>query len=166
MHEDDWDEDDDLEIVEVFEPFDVICYRTPPNRMDGCSVTWCNLTQFIVHHSPTGFEWGYGGSGPNELALNILHMHLPAGIDGQPPVKLHRGFCSQVAWNLHNEFCREFIAPLPDAGGVIKVEEVQAWIGQRWSPSTGYADERFNIRFPRRAADQEQARDTEGGPDL
>lgn len=26
----------------------------------------------IVRHSPTGFEWGYGGSGPADLALSIL----------------------------------------------------------------------------------------------
>jgi len=25
-----------------------------------------------VRHSPTGFEWGYGGSGPADLALSIL----------------------------------------------------------------------------------------------
>ena len=27
---------------------------------------------FIGRHSPDGFEWGYGGSGPAELALAIL----------------------------------------------------------------------------------------------
>jgi len=26
----------------------------------------------IVNHSPDGFEWGYGGSGPAQLALAIL----------------------------------------------------------------------------------------------
>lgn len=26
----------------------------------------------IENHSPTGFEWGYGGSGPAQLALAIL----------------------------------------------------------------------------------------------
>lgn len=26
----------------------------------------------VVHHSPSGFEWGYGGSGPSDLALSIL----------------------------------------------------------------------------------------------
>ena len=27
-------------------------------------------------HSPTGFEWGYGGSGPAQLALAVLADHL------------------------------------------------------------------------------------------
>ena len=26
----------------------------------------------IVRHSPDGFQWGYGGSGPADLALSIL----------------------------------------------------------------------------------------------
>ena len=31
-----------------------------------------NVSHMIVRHSPDGFEWGYGGSGPSDLALNIL----------------------------------------------------------------------------------------------
>ena len=30
----------------------------------------------LRNHSPTGFEWGYGGSGPAQLALAILADHL------------------------------------------------------------------------------------------
>lgn len=26
----------------------------------------------LVNHSPTGFAWGYGGSGPSQLALALL----------------------------------------------------------------------------------------------
>jgi len=29
-------------------------------------------SQTLVNHSPTGFSWGYGGSGPAQLALAIL----------------------------------------------------------------------------------------------
>lgn len=31
-----------------------------------------NDSQKVVNHSPDGFEWGYGGSGPAQLALAIL----------------------------------------------------------------------------------------------
>jgi hypothetical protein len=31
----------------------------------------------IENHSPTGFNWGYGGSGPAQLALAILMEFLP-----------------------------------------------------------------------------------------
>ena len=30
----------------------------------------------LYNHSPSGFEWGYGGSGPAQLALAILADHL------------------------------------------------------------------------------------------
>ena len=30
----------------------------------------------LFNHSPTGFEWGYRGSGPAQLALAILADHL------------------------------------------------------------------------------------------
>ena len=29
----------------------------------------------LVNHSPSGFEWGYGGSGPAQLAFAILFDH-------------------------------------------------------------------------------------------
>jgi Family of unknown function (DUF6166) len=32
----------------------------------------------LARHSPTGFEWGYGGSGPAQLALALLAHHLGA----------------------------------------------------------------------------------------
>jgi hypothetical protein len=30
----------------------------------------------LRNHSPNGFEWGYGGSGPAQLALALLADHL------------------------------------------------------------------------------------------
>jgi hypothetical protein len=30
----------------------------------------------LRNHSPNGFEWGYGGSGPSQLALALLADHL------------------------------------------------------------------------------------------
>jgi hypothetical protein len=35
----------------------------------------------VVRHSPDGLEWGYGGSGPADLALSILCDHL--GLHGR-----------------------------------------------------------------------------------
>ena len=29
-------------------------------------------SQELVNHSPDGFNWGYGGSGPSQLALGLL----------------------------------------------------------------------------------------------
>ena len=46
---------------------DIVCRR----GADGTAVV-DGIRQSWVWHSPTGFEWSYGGSGPADLALNIL----------------------------------------------------------------------------------------------
>jgi hypothetical protein len=38
----------------------------------GTSMTDIHSLKHIVRHSPTGMEFGYGGSGPADLALSIL----------------------------------------------------------------------------------------------
>jgi hypothetical protein len=53
-------------------------------------------SQAVWNHSPDGFNWGYGGSGPAQLALAIL---LAAGLDDQRAVKLHQAFkWTVVTW--------------------------------------------------------------------
>jgi hypothetical protein len=52
----------------------------------------------LYNHSPTGFEWGYGGSGPAQLALAILVDHLGDIRD---------------ALNLYQRFKWDVIAELP-----------------------------------------------------
>jgi hypothetical protein len=44
----------------------------------------------FVRHSPSGFEWGYGGSGPADLARSILAHHL--GGDVAPPPRIYQFF--------------------------------------------------------------------------
>jgi hypothetical protein len=44
-------------------------------------------------HSPNGFEWGYGGSGPTQLALAILADHLG---DDEKALQLYQLFKWQV----------------------------------------------------------------------
>jgi len=48
-------------------------------------------------HSPTGFEWGYLGSGPAQLALALLADHLN---DDEEAVRLHQEFKQVVVANL------------------------------------------------------------------
>ena len=51
----------------------------------------------LINHSPTGFEWGYGGSGPAQLALAILADHLK---DEAWAILLHHDFKAQVIAHL------------------------------------------------------------------
>lgn len=63
--------------------------RPPPTRvyrghrrlLGGATVEWCNpggpwmplnARHTLRNHSPDGFEWGYGGSGPAQLALALV----------------------------------------------------------------------------------------------
>ena len=43
-------------------------------RPDG-EALYPGRSQKVVNHSPDGYEWGYGGSGPAQLALAILLDH-------------------------------------------------------------------------------------------
>ena len=60
-------------------------------------------------HSPAEFEWGYGGSGPAQLALAILADHC--GND-------------QEAFNLYQRFKWAVIAKLPRHGWTLTSREI------------------------------------------
>ena len=81
---------------------------------DGQSLAKTNFIQLVVYHSPTGFEWGYPGSGPSDLALNVLAMCT----DGKTAIRLHLRFRDV------------FITTMPYEGGNISVERVKEWIRQ------------------------------------
>jgi hypothetical protein len=46
------------------------CVVTVNGDLQGCEST-LSLRLDLRNHSPTGFEWGYGGSGPSQLALAL-----------------------------------------------------------------------------------------------
>jgi len=63
----------------------------------------------LWNHSPTGFEWGYGGSGPAQLALAILADHL--GDNAQ-------------ALNWYQRFKWTVIAELPHRQWILTSEDI------------------------------------------
>ena len=74
-----------------------------------------NVPSVRVLHSPTGFEWGYGGSGPADLALNIL---------------LKYGVPMQLAEVLHQDFKWAHIANVPAEGGRLEGSTIRQWISE------------------------------------
>jgi hypothetical protein len=97
--------------------------RVPPGRwneedpdIDDDDRGGVPVEQRYVVHSPTGFEWAYSGSGPADLALNILALFVA------PP----------EAWRLHQRYKREVIATLPRLGGLIRADHVRTWIRLQW----------------------------------
>lgn len=98
-----------------------------------------NVPHHVIHHSPTGYEFGYAGSGPADLALNICHwlvwqnretLKLDAGpLNVNEKTKCFDGTCLMLAWQAHQDFKRVFIAPLdPAAGGHIAYADALAWL--------------------------------------
>lgn len=70
----------------------------------------------VVNHSPTGFGWGYGGSGPAQLAVAILAEVLP-----MPQARA-----------LYQDFKWEVVAKLPmDRGWTLTESEIRAWAANR-----------------------------------
>lgn len=85
---------------------------------DGRGNASCSLPQTLVVHSPTGFEWGYGGSGPADLALNVLARFVNPS----------------EAWRLHQDFKSDVIARIPREGvHTIKAQNVIDWIERKWT---------------------------------
>ncbi|OGS01441.1 MAG: hypothetical protein A2V88_13965 [Elusimicrobia bacterium RBG_16_66_12] len=89
----------------------VLCERGPGDF--DCRF---NIPQAIKLHSPTGMEWGYGGSGPADFALNIL-FHFTGD--------------REFAERYHQEFKGQFVAGLPESGGRIPGATIKAWIDLR-----------------------------------
>jgi len=76
----------------------------------------------LWEHSPTGFEWGYGGSGPAQLALALLADHLG---DDDRAVALHQEFkwaviakLSQPTWTLTSDQIEHAVQSLTTVGSV------------------------------------------------
>lgn len=70
-----------------------------------------NPRRDLWNHSPDGFEWGYGGSGPAQLALAVL-----------------ADYCQndERALNLYQRFKWAVVAELPYRGWVLTAEEIEA----------------------------------------
>lgn len=79
-----------------------------------------------VHHTvsrrekgdPPNFEWGYQGTGPKELAMNILYSF---GLDAADADYFARHFVDDI------------LSRVPHEGGLITEQEIQSWI-KRYQP--------------------------------
>ena len=67
----------------------------------------------LRNHSPTGFEWGYCGSGPAQLALALLVDHLAE---------------DEEAVALYQDFKRVVVAQLPYRGWELTSSQMNAWL--------------------------------------
>jgi hypothetical protein len=92
---------------------------------------YTNIPHVVMHHSPCGYEWGYGGSGPADLALNICENVLRhMGVSG-PKVKCLSSQCYQLAWAMHQDFKFAWVGSIPRTGAVISYLAVYEWINHK-----------------------------------
>lgn len=90
-----------------------------------------NVPHLVTQHSPAGYEWGYGGSGPADLALNLVEVILlRLGHDGER-IKCFVGTCFSLSYTLHQDFKWTFISGFPREGGTISWEKVRDWVHER-----------------------------------
>ncbi len=89
---------------------------------EGVSVVPLPPRLDLREHSPTGFEWGYGGSGPAQLALALLADHLR---DDTRALQLYQAFKRTViaalpyhGWSLTSQEIDQALA---------RLEEVEVW---------------------------------------
>lgn len=127
-----------LSLTRLTQPFDadVRVWRSAPPLSEVHS----NIPWTVIQHSPDGFECGYSGSGPADLALNILNAFVPpragcpislwAAEADDDPVRMRVGAASRFAMHWHQLFKHKFITRLSREGGVIPAAAVREWIEQ------------------------------------
>jgi hypothetical protein len=144
-------------------------YRGARHRTRALAVTaynpatgWSEPLRHVVRHSPTGFEWGYGGSGPADLARCLLLDVLgpaarcpecngtercvwlgPLGEELAPydpvahaevdPELIGRCFCDDGLRGLpYQEFKFEVVAKLDYSRWVLTRTEILRWLVARY----------------------------------
>jgi hypothetical protein len=87
----------------------------------------------IPVHSPAGFDWGYHGSGPADLALAVLVDHLHE----RPPrrgwlagTRFSRWAADSRAFRHHQLFKREIVAQFAEEWE-LEDEDIATWLAAR-----------------------------------
>jgi hypothetical protein len=92
------------------DPYTGVKDTASPNvvfRADGTELT-PHASLKVRNHSPTGFSWGYGGSGPSQLALAILLDYAP--------------HCKAKIERRYQDFKREFVSRWGEAWELTRAE--------------------------------------------
>ena len=89
-------------------------YKTRRVLIDGKEL-YPTASQKVYNHSPDGFNWGYDGNGPAQLALAILLKYLP----------------KREATKLHQQFKWDMIAKLPQGDFELPVAGVTKWMKEK-----------------------------------
>lgn len=81
-------------------------------------------SQKLRNHSPDGFEWGYGGSGPAQLSLAILLDYFEGAREGEPS-RFSQGSPDASAQFFYQRFKFAVVAGLPKDGWELTTNQVE-----------------------------------------
>jgi hypothetical protein len=81
-----------------------------------------NFPHALVKHSPFSMDWGYGGNGPADFAINALSKI---------------SYQMAIEPLIYHEFKWQYVARLPEIGGTIPIAEIKLWLEKRF----GYRDD-------------------------
>ena len=114
-------------------------------RADGVGSPLAIRTD-IRNHSPTGHAWGYAGSGPAQVALDVLIDHFEIPADTEVAMLNHRATIER-ACRIYQEFKRVFAnisrdqawqMTSKDVDGI--VFSIEAFLPGSWSAALGHAE--------------------------
>jgi len=98
-----------------------------------------NVPHRVERSSPDGFEFGYGGSGPSDLALNAVE-HLiqtlaeegvidsPSDYYTEGDGDVQKGRVSTAAFRLAPKLKSKFVAAAPTSGGIVEYDILKPWL--------------------------------------
>lgn len=91
-----------------------------------------NIPHRIKHHSPTGFNVGYAGSGPADFALNIVNTRLEQlGFNGERSTDTwNKEWVYTDVRDVYQSFKRTFLIDVDIIEGVIPWPVVDEWLKQ------------------------------------
>jgi hypothetical protein len=85
---------------------------------------WANVPLYLdeVNHSPTGFEWGYSGSGPAQLSYAILRTYFEIACG------YTERFAKMKAERLYFTFKEDFVSKWSANEWAIDSEDIAIWL--------------------------------------
>lgn len=90
-----------------------------------------NVPCYVRYHSPTGFNYGYGGSGPADLALNLAEAMLRCMAWKGEKIQLRDANTGknvrifEMSWSLHQKVKWQIVAKLQNVEHVLSYQSVE-----------------------------------------
>lgn len=102
---------------------------------DNWSVIHSNIPFVVTHHSPTGWGWGYAGSGASDFALNCVQWLLTKiNYDGDVSNNnFGKNYIFSECWKHYQAFKEQFVMVQKGKLFSVKTDIAIEWLQDRMS---------------------------------